>query len=82
MTGGSPPYGSFFVSDGALPDGLSLDGSTGNIYGTPSTTGSSSFTINVSDNLGNNASAAVAINVEYPIPQITSTSPIPDGQQG
>jgi putative Ig domain-containing protein len=37
---------------GALPDGLSLNSSTGEISGTPTTVGSSDFTVQVSDSTG------------------------------
>ena len=47
-TGGTTPF-TFAVSSGSLSDGLLLDASTGVISGTPSSTGSSTFTIKVTD---------------------------------
>lgn len=47
-TGGLAPY-NFSVSAGNLPAGLVLSASTGTISGTPTTAGSGSFTIQVSD---------------------------------
>lgn len=46
--GGNPPY-VYAVSTGALPDGLSLDSSTGEISGTPMLAGTFDFTITASD---------------------------------
>lgn len=40
------------ISDGALPDGLSLDGSSGQISGTPTTEGLSNFTVTVTGSRG------------------------------
>jgi hypothetical protein len=46
--GGTGPY-TFAVTAGALPTGLSLDGNTGAITGTPTTPGSFPFTITATD---------------------------------
>jgi hypothetical protein len=46
--GGLAPY-SFAVVSGSLPAGLILDGGTGTIRGTPTATGSSNFTVQVTD---------------------------------
>jgi hypothetical protein len=47
-SGGTTPYIWSIVS-GALPSGLSLNGSTGAISGTPTTAGTSNFTVQVRD---------------------------------
>jgi hypothetical protein len=47
-TGGSGAY-AFAVTSGSLPSWLSLNGSTGVLSGTPTTTGTSSFTITATD---------------------------------
>jgi len=47
-SGGATPY-TYSISSGTLPAGLSINSSSGTISGTPSTPGSSSFTVNVSD---------------------------------
>ena len=46
--GGDQPY-SFAVTGGSLPPGLALNGSTGEITGTPTTEGEYSFTITCTD---------------------------------
>jgi len=48
VTGGKASY-TFVVSTGSLPAGLTLAASTGVISGTPSTAGSSTFTVKVTD---------------------------------
>lgn len=47
-TGGTGPY-TYEVTGGSLPAGLSLNGGTGEISGTPNTVGDSSVTITVTD---------------------------------
>jgi hypothetical protein len=48
VTGGTPSY-TWSVSSGALPSGLSLNASNGQISGTPTTSGTFSFTVQVMD---------------------------------
>lgn len=52
-TGGTGIYVSFTVVDGSLPSWLFLNTNTGAYSGTPTTTGEATFTIKVTDNLGN-----------------------------
>jgi len=47
-TGGTAPY-TFTVSSGSLPNGLTLEATTGIISGTPTTAGQFSFTIKATD---------------------------------
>ncbi|MHB0971789.1 MAG: ice-binding family protein [Thermoanaerobaculia bacterium] len=47
-SGGVGPY-TFAVTSGALPTGLTLDGATGDITGTPTTIGTFNFTITATD---------------------------------
>jgi hypothetical protein len=50
-SGGVPPY-TFSITSGGLPPGLTLNGSTGAITGTPTTAGSFDFTAMVVDSSG------------------------------
>ena len=61
-SGGITPY-LWSVAAGSLPPGLSLNGATGAISGTPSATGNYPFTVRVADNLGFSDSAAWSIVV-------------------
>jgi hypothetical protein len=60
-TGGVAPY-TWAVTSGSLPAGLSLS-SGGVISGTPTTAGSSSFTVTLTDTEGNEASAGLSLVV-------------------
>lgn len=79
-TGGTSPY-TWSVSVGSLPAGLSLAASTGVISGTPTTPGTSSFTVKVTDNVAATATAALSITVSAGV-TITTTSPLPAGTVG
>jgi hypothetical protein len=65
------------VISGALPAGLSLGSSTGTISGTPTATGSSSFTVQVTDGDGGTATQALSITIETAF-SVTNTT-LPDG---
>jgi len=61
-SGGSTPY-TWSIISGALPAGLSLNSNSGAISGRPTATGSSSFTIKVTDSASRTATANLSINV-------------------
>ncbi|HLL54699.1 MAG TPA: putative Ig domain-containing protein, partial [Myxococcaceae bacterium] len=71
-TGGRTPY-TWSVTSGSLPAGLTLVPSTGAIQGTPSTSGTSAFSLSVVDVNGVSASRALSI-VIYRLPTIANTS--------
>lgn len=81
-SGGSTPY-AWSVAGGTLPAGLSLSGG-GVLSGTPSSAGSSSFTLQVTDAQSPAAtttrSYTVVINAAALV--ITTASPLPSGQVG
>ncbi len=80
-TGGTLPY-FWSVISGALPAGLTLNSTTGVISGTPTTSQTTTPTIQVTDNLGASTTKAFSITVSCPPLSITSTSPLPQGTQG
>jgi uncharacterized protein (TIGR03437 family) len=61
-SGGTPPY-TFQLVNGTLPAGLFLTPSTGVISGTPTTAGTSNFTLQVRDSAGLTSERAFAITI-------------------
>ncbi len=61
-SGGTTPY-NWTISEGALPAGLSLNASTGQITGTPMAAGKSTFTAKATDATSQNATLALGITV-------------------
>lgn len=64
-TGGTAPLTWSII--GGLPDGLTLNSSTGVISGTPATAGTFNFTVQVMDSMGATASNALSITVNSTI---------------
>ncbi|MGA1463473.1 MAG: Ig domain-containing protein, partial [Steroidobacteraceae bacterium] len=60
--GDGGPY-TYSVTAGSLPNGLSLDGATGVISGSPSLVGSFSFTVTAADGSGNSGSQAYTVDI-------------------
>lgn len=79
-TGGTPAYTWALASGSTLPPNLALS-SGGVISGTPATSGSFAFTVQVTDSLGIVATKALTLNVLSPV-VITTTSPLPPGHVG
>ncbi len=62
VTGGKEPY-SWAVTSGQLPEGLTLDPTSGLISGTPTTSDASTFEVTVKDKLGSTETAKYTLNV-------------------
>jgi hypothetical protein len=77
---GSPPYQ--WAAGAGFPPGLSLGPSTGIVSGTPSTVGSYTFTVGVTDSANNTATANFALTVTIPALTITTISPLFSGTVG
>lgn len=61
-SGGASPY-TWSITDGALPPGLTLQATTGNVAGTPTLTGEFSFTTRVSDGSSPMQSATMPLSI-------------------
>lgn len=61
-SGGTPPY-TYAVTSGALPNGLSLNASTGAITGIPMNTGFFPFTVTATDSITQTGSQPLSITV-------------------
>lgn len=86
-TGGVAPYAWSLASGSSLPAGLSLNASTGAITGTPTASGTSSFTVQVSDAETPAAVATQALSIVVVTPSFTlaanpSALTIAAGQSG
>jgi hypothetical protein len=79
--GGQPPY-RWTVTTGTLPPGLTLNGSFGYINGTPTANGKYPFTLTVTDNQGNTATANLSITVGTPVTITITPATLPAGSVG
>jgi len=70
-TGGSLPY-TWSITSGPLPAGLSLNGATGVISGSPSTAGTYTFTIKVTDGASASATQGLTVDIFNRIPMAPS----------
>jgi hypothetical protein len=67
---------------GSLPAGLSLNSTTGEISGTPTTGGTSNFTVEVTDSDTPASTDQQALSIYIPDDLALTTSSLPDGQVG
>ena len=65
--GGVAPYG-WQITSGAVPAGLALDSSTGNLSGTPTSSGNFSFVVSVQDSGGQTAQQSFSLSIAAPPP--------------
>ena len=73
VAGGTAPY-TWSFSSGTFPPGLSLDGPTGTISGTPTTSGTFHFVVQVTDSLAATDLEGFSITITSPPLTITTTS--------
>jgi len=73
-SGGTPPY-TWAITSGSLPDGLSLDSGTGEISGTPTTIGTFSFTVTVTDTASDTATESFSIEIVEQLQMLTTSLP-------
>jgi len=78
VTGGIAPR-TWGVTSGALPPGLGLNASTGQISGTATQTGTFNFTVQVTDVIPQSDSQALSITITAPSPPQITTSSLPNG---
>ena len=80
--GGTSPYSGWRVASGALPAGISLNASTGELAGTPTQSGSFDFTVAVNDSVNRTVSKAFALVVNPPGLAITTAAALPAATYG
>jgi hypothetical protein len=81
-TGGTSPY-TWSVTSGTLPTGLTLSSTSGQISGTPTQSGTSSFTIQVKDSSSPAQTATKSLSITIAAsPVVINTTSVPSGTAG
>ncbi|AXV07570.1 hypothetical protein DVS28_a2891 [Euzebya pacifica] len=75
-SGGTPPYG-WTITDGQLPDGIVLDPTTGELSGRPTTAGTTTVDVTVTDTAPTSATATLQVTVVEAnhFPAVTTNGP-------
>ncbi len=81
LANGTPGYSNYVVSVGSLPAGLSLDPTTGQLTGTPTTTGTFNITVQAQDSTGVVASKPYSFTVNVR-PSIAGPGSLPNWTVG
>jgi len=76
-SGGTTPY-LWSLRNGALPPGLTLDGVTGIVSGTPSAVGSYAFSVDVRDTSSPQQTATAGLRIIVSAPLVVSTTSLPN----
>jgi hypothetical protein len=79
--GGAPPY-AWSISSGSLPNGLAINSASGAITGTPTTAGTSSFTLKVTDSANPPAMATANLSITIPPKLVITTTSLPSVSAG
>ena len=79
-SGGTAPY-TFAVTNGALPDGLTLDSNTGQISGTATDLGTFNFDITATDDFGCTGTTSYTVNINCPEVTVLPAT-LPNGTVG
>lgn len=82
VAGGTLPYHFSILPQSVLPAGLSLDGNSGLISGTPSATGYSTFCVQVIDSSPQPATISEYLTLSINLPVSISTTTMPDSALG
>ena len=70
------------IESGNLPNGLNLNATTGEIYGTPSGTGTFNFTVKAENSAGSDSKPLSMVVTTTPVAPIINTATLPDGVNG